>query len=80
MRLSVYTYEWHCDVIYDLSVAVAPRLETLENLMKLHAMIVQAVWECKSPFLMLPHITQDHLRHFITKKVSRSNFVFRCSG
>ncbi|XP_065056984.1 translocation protein SEC63 homolog [Rhopilema esculentum] len=49
-------------------VNVAPRLETLENLMKFHAMIVQAVWECKSPFLMLPHITQDHLRHFTTKK------------
>ena len=37
--------------------------------MKLHAMIVQAVWESKSTFLMLPHITQDNLRHFTTKKV-----------
>ena len=46
-----------------------PRLETLENLMKLHAMIVQAIWDSKSPFLMLPHITQEHLRHFTTKKV-----------
>jgi len=36
--------------------------------MKLHAMIVQAVWESKSTFLMLPHITQDNLRHFTTKK------------
>lgn len=49
-------------------VAVPPRLETIENLIKFHAMLVQAVWECKSPFLMLPHITQDHLRHFNTKK------------
>lgn len=47
---------------------VMPRLETLENLMKLHAMIVQAIWDSKSPFLMLPHITQEHLRHFTTKK------------
>eukprot|EP00794_Sanderia_malayensis_P000374 gene374-1007_t len=49
-------------------VAVSPRLDTLENMMKFHAMLVQAIWECKSPFLMLPHITQDHLRHFTTKK------------
>lgn len=45
-----------------------PHLRTLENVMKLHAMIVQAVWESKSTFLMLPHITQDNLRHFTTKK------------
>ncbi|XP_065648722.1 translocation protein SEC63 homolog isoform X2 [Hydra vulgaris] len=45
-----------------------PRLETLENLMKLSQMIVQGVWDCKSAFLMLPHISQEHLRHFHTKK------------
>jgi len=42
----------------------------LENLMKLSQMMTQAVWESKSAFLMLPHISQDHLRHFNTKKRS----------
>lgn len=49
-------------------VSIPPRLESLENLMKLSQMMTQAVWESKSAFLMLPHITQDHLRHFNTKK------------
>jgi len=38
--------------------------------MKLSQMIVQGVWESKSTFLMLPHISQENLRHFNTKKVS----------
>lgn len=49
-------------------VSFPPRLDSLENLMKLSQMITQAVWESKSAFLMLPHISQDHLRHFNTKK------------
>lgn len=32
-------------------------------------MIVQAFWEFKNPLLQLPHITEDHLKHFKAKKV-----------
>jgi translocation protein SEC63 len=47
----------------------APRLDTIENTMKLSPMIVQALWSTKSPLLQLPHITESHLRFFETKKV-----------
>ncbi len=47
-----------------------PQLETLENIMKLSPMIVQALWEKnkKHTLLQLPHITEGMLRHFVTKK------------
>ncbi|XP_039294066.1 translocation protein SEC63 homolog [Nilaparvata lugens] len=48
-----------------------PRLlniETIENCMKLCPMIVQALWEFKSPLLQLPHITEDNLKYFLSKK------------
>ncbi|VVC33388.1 Hypothetical protein CINCED_3A013928 [Cinara cedri] len=47
-----------------------PRLlniETIENCMKLCPMIVQALWEYKSPFMQLPYITEAHLKHFNVK-------------
>lgn len=50
-----------------------PRLlniETIENCMKLCPMVVQALWEYKSPFMQLPYITEDHIKHFDNKKVS----------
>lgn len=31
-------------------------------------MILQGLWEFKSPFLQLPFVTDDHLRLFMTKK------------
>lgn len=46
----------------------APRLDTIENTMKLSPMIVQALWNTKSPLLQLPHIAESHLRFFETKK------------
>lgn len=48
----------------------APQLETLENIMKLSPMIVQALWDKnkKHTLLQLPHISEGHLRHFVTKK------------
>lgn len=52
------------------SVSQPPKLETMENLMKLSQMLIQGVWESKSTFQMLPHISQENLRHFNTKKVS----------
>lgn len=45
-----------------------PRLETVENMMKVSQMTIQALWESKSPLLQLPHITEDLLRHFVTKR------------
>ena len=48
-----------------------PTLETLENIMKLSPMIVQALWDKNKKFslLQLPYITESHLKHFVTKKV-----------
>ncbi|CAF1047505.1 unnamed protein product [Rotaria sordida] len=45
-----------------------PRLDTIENTMKLSAMLVQALLNTKSPLLQLPHITENYLRFFETKK------------
>ncbi|KXJ14394.1 Translocation protein SEC63-like [Exaiptasia diaphana] len=45
-----------------------PRLETVENCMKLNQMLIQALWENKSPLMQLPHINAENLRHFTTKK------------
>lgn len=36
--------------------------------MKLSPMIIQGLWEFKSPFLQLPYVTDDHLRFFSSKK------------
>lgn len=36
--------------------------------MKLCPMIVQGLWEYKSPLLQLPYINEDNLRYFQTKK------------
>ncbi|XP_041351703.1 translocation protein SEC63 homolog [Gigantopelta aegis] len=46
----------------------APRLETMENLMKLSQMIIQAVEEKSSPLQQLPHINSELLRHFVSRK------------
>lgn len=52
-----------------LLVQRLPSIETIENCMKLCPMIIQGLWEQKSPLLQLPHITEDNLKHFISKKV-----------
>lgn len=36
--------------------------------MKLSPMTIQGLWEYKSPLLQLPHITDDNLKYFQTKK------------
>jgi hypothetical protein len=55
----------------------APRLETLENIMRLSPMIVQALWNKnkKSDLLQLPHLSENHLRHFVTKKVTQNKNI-----
>lgn len=50
------------------AVQYMPRLETIESCMKLSQMLIQAVDVRSSPLLQLPHITQDMLKHFTTKK------------
>ncbi|XP_044728876.1 translocation protein SEC63 homolog isoform X2 [Chrysoperla carnea] len=45
-----------------------PSIETIENCMKLCPMIVQALWEFKNPLLQLPHVTDDNLKYFMSKK------------
>ena len=61
-------FEWP-DLLYS-PVSQAPRLESMENMMKLSQMIIQALDEKSSPLLQLPYITPDMLRHFMTRKVS----------
>lgn len=56
-------------ICFKFLVMHPPRLDSVENLMKLSQMVTQGVWDSKSAFLMLPHISQDQLRHFSTKKV-----------
>ncbi|XP_065928546.1 translocation protein SEC63 homolog [Magallana gigas] len=46
-----------------------PRLETIENCMKVSQMLIQAIYVRTSPLLQLPHITQDMLKHFITTDI-----------
>lgn len=45
-----------------------PPIETIENCMKLAPMIIQGLWEFKSPLLQLPHLTEDNLKYFVNKK------------
>lgn len=47
-----------------LSVPKLPKIETIENCMKLSPMILQGLWEFKSPLLQLPFITEDNIRMF----------------
>jgi hypothetical protein len=53
-----------------VAVNQLPKIETIENVMKLSPMIVQGLWEVKSPLLQLPHIHEDNLKWFSSKKVS----------
>ena len=59
-----------CDTVCWFAVHQPPRLETIENLMKLSQMIIQAMEEKASPLQQLPHIQPDMLRHFTTRRVS----------
>ncbi|XP_042908617.1 translocation protein SEC63 homolog isoform X4 [Parasteatoda tepidariorum] len=45
-----------------------PHLETMENAMKLCACVVQALGPTKNPLLQLPHISEEILHHFTTRK------------
>lgn len=45
-----------------------PPIETIENCMKLAPMIIQGLFEFKSPLLQLPYVDEDHLKYFMNKK------------
>lgn len=53
---------------YIRRIAHVPTIETIENCMKLCPMVVQGFWEHKNPLLQLPHIKEEHLKHFLAKK------------
>lgn len=53
---------------YARRISKLPTIETIENCMKLSPMIIQGLWEFKNPLLQLPHVTDDHLRYFVSKK------------
>lgn len=63
-------------IFYFLLVPRLLNIETIENCMKLCPMVVQALWEYKSPFMQLPYITDDHLKHFDNKKVSIQYYTY----
>lgn len=52
---------------YARRVPRLPSIETIENCMKMSPIIIQALWDYKSPLLQLPHLTEDHL-YFMNKK------------
>lgn len=55
------------------TVQYMPRLETIENCIKVSQMLIQAVNVRTSPLLELPHITQDMLKHFTSRKIQIEN-------
>lgn len=67
----LYNY-WPFNIVSNchnfLPVPRLPTIETIENCMKLSPMIVQGLWEYKSPLLQLPYITEDHLKYFTNRK------------
>lgn len=53
---------------YARRISKLPTIETIENCMKLSPMIIQGLWEFKNPLLQLPHVTDEHLKYFTSKK------------
>lgn len=53
---------------YAKRISKLPHIDTIENCMKLSPLIIQGLWEFKSPLLQLPYLTDDNLRFFVSKK------------
>ncbi|XP_011307375.1 translocation protein SEC63 homolog [Fopius arisanus] len=53
---------------YSGRLPLLPTIHTIENCMKLSPMIVQGFWQFANPLLQLPHIEEEHLKHFLGKK------------
>jgi len=70
----IVTSWMYCGKLYMQCLCVSgmnemPRLETVENCMKVSQMMTQALEAKSSPLQQLPHIRPDMMRHFITRKV-----------
>ena len=49
-------------------IARLPSLDTVEATMKCSALVVQALWDKASPLMQLPHVEEDMLKHFYSKR------------
>merc|ERR1719481_148144 len=49
-------------------IARLPSLDTVEATMKCSSMVVQALWDKASPLMQLPHVEEDMLKHFYSKR------------
>merc|ERR1719445_3046475 len=49
-------------------IARLPSLDTVEATMKCSSLVVQALWDKASPLLQLPHVEEDMLKHFYSKR------------
>merc|ERR1712240_261881 len=49
-------------------IARLPSLDTVESTMKCSDLVVQALWDKASPLLQLPHVEEDMLKHFHSRK------------
>merc|ERR1740131_869836 len=49
-------------------IARLPSLDTVESTMKCSALVVQALWDKASPLMQLPHVEEDMLKHFYSKR------------
>merc|ERR1719483_1263997 len=49
-------------------IARLPSLDTVEATMKCSALAVQALWDKASPLMQLPHVEEDMLKHFYSKR------------
>ena len=55
-------------VMANYNKAQKPRLDSLENVMKLGPMMVQGIKENKSPLLQLPYFNDDYVKYCVTSK------------
>jgi len=49
-------------------IARLPSLDTVEATMRCSSLIVQALWDKQSPLLQLPHIEEDMLKYFYSRR------------
>jgi len=49
-------------------IARLPSLDTVEATMKCSCLAVQALWDKASPLMQLPHVEEDMLKHFNSKR------------
>lgn len=59
-------------MIIQIPMQRPPTLQTMENVIKLYPMFVQALWPRNSPLLQLPHITEQNIPFLM--KVTYNNY------